>query len=286
MRFFLIILLGFFLYSSNLFSSAFERIDIGTRANSMGGSFVAVCNDVTSIYWNSAGLAHLESDELMFSHTSLLGLDAVNYNFLGYARTYVGPGSAGFGWIHLGTKEDVIHGDFREDSFYLSYGMNLFWDISGGFSIKYFTANYDQVKGSAYTVDYGLLYNWYKIVFIGLNYYNANNPRIEWYTETEEIINSDLEFGIFYKMFLNLHLSFEIDHLLKNKKDFEYHIGAQSLIIRDMITLYGGMIVYTKDQVIYTGGMEFQYKKVVIGYSLNHHFDLSLQHTWSIKLLL
>ena len=122
MKFFLIILLGFFLYTSNLFSSAFERIGIGTRANSMGGAFVAVCNDVTSIYWNSAGLAHLESDELMFSQTSLLGLDAVNYNFLGYARTCVGPGSAGFGWIHLGTKENIIQGDFREDSFYLTYG--------------------------------------------------------------------------------------------------------------------------------------------------------------------
>ena len=35
----------------------------------LGESFVAVANDPSTIYWNPAGLASLQRQELQFSHT-------------------------------------------------------------------------------------------------------------------------------------------------------------------------------------------------------------------------
>ena len=35
----------------------FLEIGVGSRATSMGDAYVAVANDVSSIYWNPAGLA-------------------------------------------------------------------------------------------------------------------------------------------------------------------------------------------------------------------------------------
>jgi long-chain fatty acid transport protein len=45
-------------------SQGFARglfITPGTRANNLGGAYVAIANDPTAIYWNPAGLAQLQN---------------------------------------------------------------------------------------------------------------------------------------------------------------------------------------------------------------------------------
>jgi hypothetical protein len=49
-------------------SGAFLRIGVGARAEAMGGTFVAVANDPSAIYWNPAGLASLQRREFSESH--------------------------------------------------------------------------------------------------------------------------------------------------------------------------------------------------------------------------
>jgi len=49
-------------------SGTFLRIGIGARAVGLGESFVAVANDPSAIYWNPAGLASLQRQEVMLSH--------------------------------------------------------------------------------------------------------------------------------------------------------------------------------------------------------------------------
>lgn len=53
-------------------AAQFLKIGVGARAAAMGGSFNALASDVTSIYWNPAGLARQQGSELFFSHTSWL----------------------------------------------------------------------------------------------------------------------------------------------------------------------------------------------------------------------
>jgi hypothetical protein len=47
----------------------FLKIGIGGRANAMGGAYVAVANDLTSLYWNPAGLADVKAYAADFSYT-------------------------------------------------------------------------------------------------------------------------------------------------------------------------------------------------------------------------
>ena len=39
----------------------FLKIGPGARVDSLGGAFSAIANDVTTIYWNPAGLIHIQS---------------------------------------------------------------------------------------------------------------------------------------------------------------------------------------------------------------------------------
>src|SRR5512132_1463695 len=49
-------------------SGTFLGIGVGARAVGLGGSFVAVANDPSAIFWNPAGLASLQRPELLLSH--------------------------------------------------------------------------------------------------------------------------------------------------------------------------------------------------------------------------
>ena len=49
-------------------SATFLRIGVGARAVGMGEAFVAVANDPSAIFWNTAGLASLQRRELSVSH--------------------------------------------------------------------------------------------------------------------------------------------------------------------------------------------------------------------------
>lgn len=63
-------------------SGTFLRIGIGARATGLGESFVAVANDPSAIYWNPAGLASLQRQEVAFSHVGWPG--DVNYEHVAY----------------------------------------------------------------------------------------------------------------------------------------------------------------------------------------------------------
>src|SRR2546425_1036113 len=63
-------------------SGTFLRIGVGARAIGLGESFVAVANDPSAIYWNPAGLASLQRQEVALSHVGWPG--DVNYEHVAY----------------------------------------------------------------------------------------------------------------------------------------------------------------------------------------------------------
>ena len=63
-------------------SGTFLKIGVGARAVGLGESFVAVANDPTAIYWNPAGLASMQRQEVSFNHLSWPG--DVSYEHIAY----------------------------------------------------------------------------------------------------------------------------------------------------------------------------------------------------------
>src|SRR5262245_2285556 len=84
-------------------SATFLRIGVGARAQGMGGTFVAVADDPSAIFWNPAGLASLQRREVQASHVDWPA--EVNFDHL----TLVLPsrrlgGSIGIQFGVLGTR--------------------------------------------------------------------------------------------------------------------------------------------------------------------------------------
>ena len=73
----------------------FLEIGVGSDANAMGEAYVAIANDISSIYWNPAGLANLDAPSVSFMLQPWL-VD-INMLFTGGAVVIPKIGNIGFG---------------------------------------------------------------------------------------------------------------------------------------------------------------------------------------------
>lgn len=69
-------------------SATFLKIGIGPRAIAMGEAYVAVADDVSTIYWNPAGLVNVKNHEFYFMHNEWL--QGMKHEFIGYAQEWKG----------------------------------------------------------------------------------------------------------------------------------------------------------------------------------------------------
>merc|ERR1711964_431383 len=61
------------------------RIGVGTRTAAMGNTFTGIADDVSSIYWNPAGLGQLERPQLSIMGANWLG--GVRHGWIGFAQS-------------------------------------------------------------------------------------------------------------------------------------------------------------------------------------------------------
>jgi long-subunit fatty acid transport protein len=103
-------------------SGTFLKIGVGARAVGLGESFVAVANDPTAIYWNPAGLASVQREEVELSHLSWPG--DINYEHIAWvvpARRLGGSLAFQFGMLSTQLDETTeLHpyGTGRSFSYY------------------------------------------------------------------------------------------------------------------------------------------------------------------------
>mgnify|MGYP003773971149 CR=1 FL=1 len=84
-------------------SANFIEIDVGSAASGMGGAYVCMTHDVSSIYWNPANIVYLNKNELLLIHepwiaetnryivASAIKID--NSNSIGFTFNYIDYGS-------------------------------------------------------------------------------------------------------------------------------------------------------------------------------------------------
>jgi tetratricopeptide (TPR) repeat protein len=129
-----LVLLSFaFLCFPLLSFAAFEDIGVGPRPTGMGNAFVAIADDVHSIYYNPAGLGSLIGPEFTSSYARLwLGLSDgsnIGQSFIGYAQPLKRGdwGTLGLGWSLLD-----LSGLYREQTIYISYGRVVMRELGSG----------------------------------------------------------------------------------------------------------------------------------------------------------
>lgn len=148
-------------------AATFLEIPVGSRASSMGGAFVALANDASSLYWNPAGLARLARREVLFAHSQWIA--DMNFDFAALAVPLGDFGALGLSFTSLnmedmrvltverpeGTGELFSAGSFAVG---VHYSRNLSDKFSIGFSGKYISEHIWHMQSQAFALDLGALF--------------------------------------------------------------------------------------------------------------------------------
>ncbi|MBC8479282.1 MAG: PorV/PorQ family protein [FCB group bacterium] len=146
----------------------FLEVDIGSTGTAMGGAYVSVVDDVSSVFWNPAGLASMKGSEFMFIYQPWI-LD-ISHVFVGGAVNIptVGTLAASMTYMNYGDEEVTTvaapegTGELYAASDYamgISFGRKIVNWFSFGASAKIITSNIWHTKASAAAVDLGVIIN-------------------------------------------------------------------------------------------------------------------------------
>ena len=151
----------------------FLKIGPGARVDSLGGAFGALANDVTSIYWNPAGLSQLEKTS--FSDTHTVWLADIRYNYLAFATPIEKVGTLGASITFLNVPDMEITTLAKPDgtglwfsawdaAVSLAYARQLYQKESGtslsfGINAKYIHQQIHRESANGVAVDVGTLYH-------------------------------------------------------------------------------------------------------------------------------
>lgn len=226
--FYLIILSNFFyctylnaaifgnLTKSGTTTAQFLKIQVGSRAIGMGGAYVAVANDVSSIYWNPAGLTGVgPSGGVSFVHTEWLA--ETNFDFAAAVIKAGKVGVFGLSFTSLSMPDMKVRSEFEPEGtgeFFsaidlalgISYARILTDRFSIGFTGKYIRQQIWHMTASTVAFDVGLLFKTdFDWLTLGMSISNFG-PKMQ-YTGKDIFVNYDFtpnEFGDSETVFANL----------------------------------------------------------------------------------
>ena len=149
-------------------SANFLEMGVGSSAGAMGEAYVAVARDLSSVYWNAAGLAYMEANEVQFSYQPWIA--DINVAFVGggvvmprigtlaLSVTSMNYGRTGVTTLEMqeGTGETYQATEYAAA---LSYSRKLAQWFAFGASFKYVTSSIWHMNAQAMAMDLGVLVN-------------------------------------------------------------------------------------------------------------------------------
>ena len=145
----------------------FLKIGVGGRAVGMAESFVAVANDASALYWNPAGAAQVEKNQVIFAHTNW-PVD-LKHEFVGYVHKLGAVNTIGISFtaLHtdefeetteyqpLGTGRFVTFGDIAIG---LTFARKMTDRFSIGVGVKYVDETLDVLHARNVFIDFGTFF--------------------------------------------------------------------------------------------------------------------------------
>ncbi|MDH4222330.1 MAG: PorV/PorQ family protein [candidate division Zixibacteria bacterium] len=209
----------------------FLKIGVGARASGMGGAFVGVADDATSIYWNTAGLSQLERQEIVFVHNQWY--QDVKYEYFGYSLPVKAKSTLGFSitYLNLGDFQGYDDSDNLTSGFSaygavlgLAYAHKVSSSVSFGLGLKWIQEKLEEEKAASLALDFGFIYKPGRFS-LGMTYTNLGSSMK--FIREKEPLPSELTIGIGYKLFqdrvsLAWDLNFPRDDKMVLKQGLEY----------------------------------------------------------------
>jgi hypothetical protein len=137
---------------------------LGLRAESMGGAFTGLANDISAVQYNPAGLGTLYNKQLLLTHD--IGLAGINTEYLSYtAQAWGGNIAYSLLYHHTDPVEEIANGTLTGVSFSLSdlaaifsYGRHVWKWFYYGMNLRYARLNRLDESYNAGTFDFGVLF--------------------------------------------------------------------------------------------------------------------------------
>jgi len=262
------------------YANDFLAIGVGGRALGMGSAYTAVANDVTSGYWNPAGLSKVEFPEIILMHDQRYG-DIVSYNYGAGAVKLSKDETVGLSVVVLSVSgvpntlsagletdpngnlvpitnpsaDSLVRLNYDNITFFGetdvavvgSYAKQSSDNFAYGGSVKLIRRSIGTTSGTGIGFDVGILYNPFKAMSLGANLQNATTTIVAWTTGTTEVMTPTLATGAAYDLLLGsfgvtpaVDLLFNIDNM---RSASMVHLGPLSADAR--------------------AGMEVSYKNVI-----------------------
>lgn len=211
----------------------FLKIGVGARASGMGGAFVGIADDATSIYWNTAGLSQLNQQEIVFVHNEWY--QDIKYEYLGYSLPIRSKSTLGFSLTYLSLGEfqgyDALDNPTSEFSAYgavlgFAYAYRVSQSISLGIGLKGIEEKLENEKASSLALDFGFIYKPGRLS-IGMAYTNLGSSMK--FIQEKEPLPTKFSLGVGYKIFEDrVSLAWDLDlpkddkPILKQGMEYRY----------------------------------------------------------------
>ena len=244
----------------------FLKISPSARAAGMGDAFTAIADDVTTIFYNPAGLTNLNQFVFNFNHTDWI----VNSSIISgaIAKPFGRNGAIGFSIVKFdtedfeettvldpeGTGRMIDAGDL---ALAIAYAIKLTDNLSFGFKTQYLEEKIDIDKATAITADFSTYYKTgfrdLTLAMIMKNFgpeakYLSDKFKLPLYFNVNTAMSIIGSKGSPFQWVVSMESAFATDY-----RD-RYHLGTE-MWIADMIALRGGYKFYydTEDWTIGAG---------------------------------
>lgn len=148
-------------------TAQFLKIGVGGRAAAMGETFVAVSDDASALYWNPAGLAQFNNNQVIFSHN--IWLVDINHDFLGAVYHLDSDNTFGISLTSLSMEKMPVTTEFNpfgtgeyfgfsDIALSVSYARKMTEQFSFGGTVKYIEETLDKLKMRGIMIDLGTYY--------------------------------------------------------------------------------------------------------------------------------
>jgi tetratricopeptide (TPR) repeat protein len=267
-------------------------IGSGVRAVGIGGGFVAMADDASTVYWNQAGLAHLEYQEFDFMHVTLF--EGTIYDVATYVYPHPWLGGFGISFMRLATNDIIKRVDWvEEDEFGYSisqmifgYGRTLVAGVSFGTALKIINQSLDNNSTYGFGLDLSLLKPVSDEITAGVIFQDIIAPHLRLNNRTEitphtimigVALHNPLHFRTFES---NVNVALEIP----DDRSPLIHFGCETIYNR--FDLRAG---YDRDNLTFGFGFNhhrfrFDYAyRIMDGITDSHRFGLSIKIGTSVS---
>ena len=144
----------------------FLEVGYGTAGSAMGGAYVSVANDLSSIYWNPAGLAFMKQSEAQFSYQPWLVGISTSFTSVGMVLQGIGTVALGVIQANYGdmdvtslSMQEGTGEKFNANDYAISfaYSRKIAQWFSFGLAGKYIASQIWHEHASAIALDLGVI---------------------------------------------------------------------------------------------------------------------------------